>query len=1598
MIGQTSFSNLQGPNQYVLGAAGGVAYANGTLWVADSNTFNAANTAGSGLTPQDNRVLGFPTSSIPSPTADLTGLTNPACNLCTFPADLVLGQVDFNSFKAGLAQVGTSAGGSMNEPTDVATDGTRLAVADTNNNRVLLWNSIPTSNNAPPNIVLGQSNFTSGATLSPPSASSFRGPQAVWINPDGHVFVADSQNYRVLIWNHFPTSNNQPADVVLGQANFTTGTQQACNPQIKGTNYTATASELCNPASVTSDGTRVYVADLGFNRVLIWNSIPTTNGQPADVVVGQPDMTSTAPNNTGTLNGHTYSFCPNGAGLNGICQTNLNFPRFALADPVSNQLFVADGGDDRILIFSPIPTTNGAAAVAVLGQPNFTTDVVSTQASSIASTVIDNTAAVDVIPTPTALAYDGQNLYAADPTDDRVLVFTPGQTPLPSYSVLNWASEIIRQEGTVTFTVTAGGSITAGDTVTVTISGTGYTYTIVKGDTLDAIAQGVVKVINSSNSGAGDPNATATFAGAGTGSLYLASKQVNPGFDTISLAASASNTANITVGTSGTYLSSGTAATGSPGMLVEINGTNLSDASPSNPAVAALSGTIPLTLGGAQVYMSGVATPIYRAQSNQIITQVPYSFVGQNSTSVYVRTVHTDGSTTVTNATPLYVAPANPGIFSAPATAGQVRPWPATNAYHQPGNPNAVVSVDGTIKAGDTATITIAGKAYNYTIQSSDTTYTVAQALAGMINSAPDPNVTASLGGAFSRVILTALQGGAAGTGISIKASSNSGSNIALTAYTGSTCCNVTPGSLITTSNPALPGELITVTTAGLGRLTNQQSPANTASQFQITGQPYNGPQPNVAANSVSATMGGSTGEVINAGLPSGSYGMYGVQVIVPSNLTANNDTQLYIAQNAYISNTVTVAVGTGSSAPPPPSSSGSIVVHIDNPSANSTVSGTTAVAGWAVDSRAAISTIEMLVDGVPVQSAAYGSTRNDVCAAYPSYSVGCPNVGWNGMLDTTQFADGSHTLEATATDANGDRSTVGTTFVTSNYTGSNPTRIYMDQPFSQSGPFQGTAIFRGWAFNVNSPVASVQVSIDGAARGQATYGVARPDVCSAYPNEPGCPNVGWSYLIDTTTLSNGTHTFAVTVTAANGQKAISANPFTVANWTTANPLIVNIDTPNAQSAPFSGIAFFGGWAIDRESPISSVTVSIDGIPYGNAAYGGNRSDVCAIYTNVPGCPNVGWNFSVDTTLLADGTHTLQITANPASGNGFTATRQFTVGNMPPYSGTRITIDTPNQQGTTVLSGVTNIGGWAVNDYSMIATVQVSVDGTSKGFAAYGGSRPDVCATLGYRQGCPNVGWNYMLDTTTLTNGNHVLEITVTAANNQRASTSATFTVSNSAPTGPTTVSISRPGSNNNPYQGIASFSGTAASTTSHITSVSVTVDGVPYGAATPATGEFFASFASWTFLLNTVQLTDGTHTLGVTALAADGTFAVASASFQVGNWSSPDPILVDIDTPSASQTLSGFSHIGGWVVDANASISSVTIAVDGIPYGAAQYGGVRSDVCAVYPGSPGCPNVGWDAELETGFLSNGPHTLAVTGTTSAGQSSTSTVSFSVLN
>src|SRR5579871_2696385 len=277
VVGQPTFT-AQNTNSSdtVIGAASGLAYAADTLFVADSNRVGAA--------PLNHRVLLFKNLStmLPPPSAELPN--NSTCPICVGQANVVLGQQDFTTTTENVP--GTPNG--LRLPTAVASDGVRVVVADTNHNRVLIWNSIPSINDQPADVVIGQPDFTSqGIPGNTPTAKSLRGPQGVWIQ-NGKLYVADTQNNRVLIYNRIPTTNGVAADVVLGQPNFTSAIQ----PDLTQQNNSATPSNLLNPVAVSSDGLHLFVTDLGFNRVLIWKSIPSSNAAPADVVIGQPDMTT----------------------------------------------------------------------------------------------------------------------------------------------------------------------------------------------------------------------------------------------------------------------------------------------------------------------------------------------------------------------------------------------------------------------------------------------------------------------------------------------------------------------------------------------------------------------------------------------------------------------------------------------------------------------------------------------------------------------------------------------------------------------------------------------------------------------------------------------------------------------------------------------------------------------------------------------------------------------------------------------------------------------------------------------------------------------------------------------------------------------------------------------------------------------------------------------------------------------------------------------------------------------------------------------------------------------------------------------------------
>lgn len=132
-------------------------------------------------------------------------------------ADLVLGQKDFNHCQPNASDMdGNTLGAlvpptaeSLFEPSGVWSDGTRLVIIDTLNNRALIWNSFPTSNFTAADAVLGQGDFTHNTNNddnqdntedTTPSAHTLQGPSGLY-QLGKQLIITDSGNHRYLIYN-----------------------------------------------------------------------------------------------------------------------------------------------------------------------------------------------------------------------------------------------------------------------------------------------------------------------------------------------------------------------------------------------------------------------------------------------------------------------------------------------------------------------------------------------------------------------------------------------------------------------------------------------------------------------------------------------------------------------------------------------------------------------------------------------------------------------------------------------------------------------------------------------------------------------------------------------------------------------------------------------------------------------------------------------------------------------------------------------------------------------------------------------------------------------------------------------------------------------------------------------------------------------------------------------------------------------------------------------------------------------------------------------------------------------------------------------------
>ena len=148
----------------------------------------------------------------------------------------------------------------------------------------------------------------------------------------------------------------------------------------------------------SSTPNRLYVADASNSRVLAWNSVAFTNGQPADRVFGQVDFTR------GVCNGV-------GLGASSLCT-----PTDLTTDAAGN-LYVSDTNSRVLEYDTPLATGGDTVADRVFGQTVFTGNTCNSGGAS--ALTLCSPKGITVSPTG--------NVYVVDSGNHRLLRYT---TPL----------------------------------------------------------------------------------------------------------------------------------------------------------------------------------------------------------------------------------------------------------------------------------------------------------------------------------------------------------------------------------------------------------------------------------------------------------------------------------------------------------------------------------------------------------------------------------------------------------------------------------------------------------------------------------------------------------------------------------------------------------------------------------------------------------------------------------------------------------------------------------------------------------------------------------------------------------------------------------------------------------------------------------------------------------------------------------------------------------------------------------------------------------------------------------------------------------------
>ena len=290
-------------------------------------------------------------------------------------------------------------------------------------------------------------------------------------------------------------------------------------------------------------------------------------------------------------------------------------------------------------------------------------------------------------------------------------------------------------------------------------------------------------------------------------------------------------------------------------------------------------------------------------------------------------------------------------------------------------------------------------------------------------------------------------------------------------------------------------------------------------------------------------------------------------------------------------------------------------------------------------------------------------------------------------------------------------------------------------------------------------------------------------------------------------------------------------------------------------------------WAVDTAAPALSLSGGPTGLVGTDSASIGISADPdatisCRLDGTSSPCTSTGWSASG----LADGSHTLVVTATDAAGNATTASRTWTVKTTTPA----VSITAAPPSATTSRNATV---AWTVNDPGLL-----------------GGLLETTTCSL---NGGPSTSCSSPWSASGLADGTYTLTVTVVDPLGRSGTASTTWTVDTVAPT---ITMISSPDGTTTDN----ALAGARWSVSADTTSVACTLD----GAATPC------SASRWN---PPTPLSNGSHTLVITATDA------------VGNTSTPTTLSWTV----ADNTAPSITLISGPPATTNSSSATVAFSVD---------------------------------------------------------------------